>query len=456
MKSKIHIFCPEYVPLKNKGEEAIIRGVADVLFPEGNCDIHILDIEADEYTYHDGIHVYPSKWFISSWMNGEFGLGLSWEKTRGSAQSLLRNGLHKLWPSWVKIKCAPLNMTASQMKNLASGRPPVDEKERRLSQLLACDYIVAGHDGGLNERVCHIIDIMRDFGIPCGIFGLELSAPFKSRAIAEIHHDTLRHCHFFYCRTLATVQNIKSYFPEIQAELLPDPAFGMQPAQDDIIDNIINDEGLTSFFNKKVVMCTCCEPAPIARYCFENIKQPGAKLDAHRQLFAELIQYIVKNYNVNVLFLPHAMGPGKALDDRLIANDILKRANLPSERARLLTTECSARILKSFLKKAELLVAERIHSLIGATGVHTPFLCMGSNTDKRIHGIIINMLGMENEVYFLNRPSLTELKVKFNDIWERRAELKKHLIDKATKNKTDLDEAANIMRKLIEDHNKRR
>ena len=446
---KYQLMMPEYVPLKNKGEEAIIRGIADVLFPEGNCDIHLLDMDADEYIYQDGIHAYPAKWFISSWLNREFGLGLSWEKIRDSACSLLRNGLHKFWPNWVKKNCIPLNRTVEQMKDLANGRSPISEKERRLLQLLACDYVVAGHDGALDERVCHIIDIMRWFGIPSGIFGLEKSASFRSRALAEVHHETLRHCKFFYCRTGATVDNIKSYFPEIQAKLLPDPAFGMQPANDDTIDSIIEDDGLTAFFSKKVVMCTCCEPAPIARYCFEEVKQPGKKLETHRQLFAELIQYLVKKYNVNILFLPHALGPGKVLDDRLIANDILKKANLPSERVRLLTTECSARVLKGFLKRAEFLVAERIHSMIGATGVHTPFLCLGSNTDKRIQGIIKDMLGMGNEVYFLNRPSSDELKAKFDDVWERRSSLQNKLINISSKLKFDLEEAAIIIRKII-------
>ena len=32
MKNKIRVLCPEYVPLENKGEEAIIRGTIDVLF----------------------------------------------------------------------------------------------------------------------------------------------------------------------------------------------------------------------------------------------------------------------------------------------------------------------------------------------------------------------------------------------------------------------------------------
>lgn len=78
--SKIYnILIPELVPLENKGEEAIVRGIADVIFPEGNYELHLFD-EIDEYKFKDGIHIYPVKWFISPWLNREFCLGFTKEK----------------------------------------------------------------------------------------------------------------------------------------------------------------------------------------------------------------------------------------------------------------------------------------------------------------------------------------------------------------------------------------
>ena len=60
MEKTYHIFVPEFVPLENKGEEAIVRGIADVLYPRGNCEIHLFD-EVDTYRLQDGIHIYPVK-----------------------------------------------------------------------------------------------------------------------------------------------------------------------------------------------------------------------------------------------------------------------------------------------------------------------------------------------------------------------------------------------------------
>jgi polysaccharide pyruvyl transferase WcaK-like protein len=448
MSRTYHIFVPEWVPLQNKGEEAIVRGIADVLFPEGNCEIHLLDM-VDEYCCQDGIHVYPVQWFVSPWMNREFGLGPSWEKIRDSACSLTRNGLHKIHPGWVKSLCAPMTKTARQITQLGTGKAPSSEKEKRLLQLIHCDYIIAGHDGALDERVCHVLDIMRESGAGFGIFGVELPTSFASRAVVEVLHSTLRHSQFFYSRTAASKEIAQHCFPDLNVGLLPDPAFGMHPASDEDIDKIIAGEGLQCFFSKPVVMCTCCEPAPIARYCFEDIGMPDLKLAAHRQLFAEMVQQIVRKYDVHILFLPHALGPGNALDDRIIARDILRRAQLPVEKARMLESPYSARELKGILKRSELLVAERIHSMIGATGVHRPFLCMGSRTDRRIRGIIENMLGRKEEVYFLNRPTLAGLMAKFDDVWNRRAALQKQLADVSALFINQLETAAAVMRKCI-------
>jgi polysaccharide pyruvyl transferase WcaK-like protein len=450
MSRTYHLLVPEYVPLKNRGEEAIIRGIMDVLFPNGNCEIHLFEMEREEYSFQDGIHVYPGNWFFSPWLAREFGLGASWEKIRDSACSLTRNGLHKLWPGWVKRWCRPLSVTAGQMKDLANGHCPVDQKGHQLLRLLDCDYVVAGHDGALDERVCHVIDLMAGLGKACGVFGIDYRPSFRSKAIVEVKRKTLRRCEFFYCRTAGSLEIVNRYLPDVHAELLPDPAFGMSPAPEEAVDRVIAQEGIEAFFSRPVVMCTCCEPSPIARFCFEDVKQPHMKLICHRQLFADLIDYIVREYDVNVLFLPHSLGPGMALDDRRVASDILRRSGLPLERARLLTTECSARELKGLLKRAELLVAERIHSMIGATGVHTAFLCLGSRTDRRIHGIIEEMCGMTDAVYFLNRAVIAELKAKFDDVWQRRAALRQRLAGVAARLSSQLEEAGITMRMCID------
>ncbi|MDT0593667.1 polysaccharide pyruvyl transferase family protein [Glaciecola petra] len=448
MSENYNIFIPELVPLENKGEEAIVRGIADVLFPDGNCEIHLFD-EIEEYRFEDGIHVYPVKWFISPWLNREFGLGVSYEKLRDSSYSILRNGLHKIYPNWVAKHCSALVKTNKILNQIHSGKAPSGEKEIRLKQLLDCDYIVAGHDGALDDRVCHVIDVFMNYGKKFGVFGVEFPLTFKSPAIINVLYSTLAKADFFYCRTEASHNVVNQNFPNIKSETLADPAFGMKPVDSSVLNQIIGRNNLDEFFSKPVVMCTSCEPPPISRYCFEDIKTPDLKLSAHRDLYAELIKHIAERHDVNILFLPHAIGPGKALDDRIIANDILKRSGLSEDRARLLKDLLSGKELKALIGSAEFLVAERIHSMIGSVGVNTPFFVMGSKTDRRIKGIVCDMLQLQDNVYYLNNPSKDECIEHFEDVWSRKEDIQGRLQNTFHKMKDNLENKAKLMRKFI-------
>lgn len=448
MSKTYNILIPELVPLENKGEEAIVRGIADVLFPDRNCELHLFD-EVEHYRYEDGIHIYPVKWFISPWLNREFGLGLSWEKIRDSSFSIVRNGLHKIWPKWVRRYCSALQETTLTLQKLHDGQKPVTEKETRLRQILECDYIVAGHDGALDDRVCQVIEVMQMFGKSFGVFGVEFPMSFKSQHIVDVQKNVLEKSQFFYCRTAASHQVTQKYFPQISSEVLADPAFGMIPAGRDVVDGLIKENKLDHFFQKPVVMCTSCEPPPISRYCFEDVKAPDLKLSAHRQIFSELIKYIANKYDVNILFLPHAIGPGKALDDRVIARDIISRSGLSSDRALVLESLLSAKELKGLIGLADMMVAERIHSMIGSVGVQTPFLCLGSKTDRRIKGIICEMLELENNVYYLNKPDIKSLTDKFDDVWNRKVQIRERLDHRYSIMKSELEDKAKIMRGSI-------
>ena len=122
---------------------------------------------------------------------------------------------------------------------------------------------------------------------------------------------------------------------------------------------------------------------------------------------------------------------------------------LREERATVLESTYPAKVLKNLIGRAEFLVAERIHSMIGAVGVSTPFLCLGSRSDRRIFGIIEEMAGMRDAIYFLNSPSREGVIAAFESAWERRSELASHLTTVSDELMRDLSKAANTMRNAI-------
>jgi polysaccharide pyruvyl transferase WcaK-like protein len=96
----------------------------------------------------------------------------------------------------------------------------------------------------------------------------------------------------------------------------------------------------------------------------------------------------------------------------------------------VLETECGARLLKGLIGRSAFLVAERIHSIIGATGVTTPFMCLGSRKDVRVSGIVEQMLDLSEAVYYLHDPQPSDLYARFDVLWSERARLKDHLLKK--------------------------
>ena len=66
--NKVVILCPEIVPMDNKGEEAIIRGVMDTLgFNSSNCEYHIIDPTVKTMTEKRGLYLHPSDLFFENW-----------------------------------------------------------------------------------------------------------------------------------------------------------------------------------------------------------------------------------------------------------------------------------------------------------------------------------------------------------------------------------------------------
>ncbi|MDP3979379.1 MAG: polysaccharide pyruvyl transferase family protein [Pseudomonas sp.] len=425
MNKIYHFLVPELVPLENKGEEAIVRGIGDVIFPDGNYEIHLFD-EVEQYRFVNGIHVYPVKWFISPWLNREFGFGITSEKIRDSTQSLIRNGLHLIYPGWVKFKDNTLLKTVFDLKKIKVNAE-LDSKYSGLENLLKLDYIIAGHDGAMDERVCHVIEeINRIIPLPLGIFGIEFPLKFKSKHIVSEQYRVLREAKFFFCRTNASKKVVDENFPSVKSTVRPDPAFGMKPASSSDVDNYLQSKGLLSLFEKPVILCTTCETGPISRFCFANEASPGQRLYAHRKFYAKLVSHMLSKYDVNVLFLPHALGPGQALDDTYVAAEVIKLIDKPNN-VHLLHDDISAKLLKAIIAKGSFLIAERIHSMIGAVGVGTPFLCLGSSTDRRVEGIISEMVGAKDSIYYMNNPDISEAIEKLDCLWGNRSLEEKRL-----------------------------
>ena len=423
MKSNIiHVLCPEYVPLENKGEEAIIRGTMDVVFKGIQCEYHIVDNNSKKYYFSNGLHVHPGSLFFSDWRSREFGLGLSYDEIYSSICSLIRNFLNKFFPFWIKNP----HKEAKNLKKYISGTKKIPDKYlESVNWLKKIDYIIAGHNGGLDEYVCHIINELHTIGIDYGIFGSSMKPNVKQKSLLKIYEKTFLSSKFNIARNPIGYEWAITHFPDDQFELKPDPAFGMIPSNKLSVDNIISEYKLSIFFTKPVIMITTAEPAPIARHAFNTTLGISNKIKAHREFLADFIKLIVNDLDVNILFLPHTIGPDYKMDDRLISQDIINRLGLiKSSQVKLLSADLPANKLKGLIKEADFLIAERLHSIIGAIGVSTPFMSLASDADMRIKGILKMQLNLSSNVYSLSNPDPSEAFLLFSKLYKSRKKTK--------------------------------
>lgn len=424
---KIHILCPEYVPLENKGEEAIIRGTIDVIFgkQEELCEYHMVDMNIDKYQYVNGLHMHPGKLFFSDWRSREFGLGFSWEQIYSSTCSLLRNFLNKFFPFWIRKP----HKEATRLKNILKGKIKGPKKYQESIELLKkVDLIIAGHNGGLDEYVCHILNELHEINIPFGVFGSSMKPNVTQKELLKVFQKSFENSLFNIARNPLGYRWAVKNFPNCKFELNPDPAFGMFPTEDEETDIIIKENGLSKFFEKDVIMFTTAEPAPISRHSFEEKLGVFQKVEAHRKFLADLLKNIHETTDANVIFLPHTIGPNIQMDDRLISKDAIKRAGLDSdERVFLLESDLTAKELKGLIKRAEFIIAERVHSIIGAIGVRTPFMSLASDKDTRVQGILREQMELSDLVYSLRNPRIQEANKKFEELYNGRAKIVERL-----------------------------
>jgi polysaccharide pyruvyl transferase WcaK-like protein len=440
MKDKIHILCPEYVPFENKGEEAIIRGTIDILFSESGdkCIYHVVDLKSKKYYVKNGIHFHPGDLFFSMWRLREFDFGLSWEQIYSSACSLVRNGLNKFFPWWIvkpHKQARNLKLYLSRKKNIP------DKYKKSIEQLKKIDYIIAGHDGGLNEYVCHILNELRTLGLRYGIFGSSMKPNLHNKILLNIYRETFKKSDFNITRNPIGYKWAINKFPEIKFDLKPDPAFGMKPIDDVSVSELIQKLQLISFFSKPVIMVTTAEPAPIARHSFDVYIDPMHKIIAHRYFLAELFRKIHSNFDFNILFIPHTIGPDKKMDDRIIAEDVIKKANLGNDTGvMVLKADLTAKELKGLMSRADFLIAERVHSIIGAIGVNIPFLSLASRQDLRIDGILVKQMNLGENIYYLNQPNVNSAFEKFKSLYEKKVSIHEYLMQLNIKIKEEFEQ----------------
>jgi len=193
-----------------------------------------------------------------------------------------------------------------------------------------------------------------------------------------------------------------------------DPAFLLKPAPPERTKEILAKEGIDKGSEPLIGITVTRKRASMA---FPQFKNPDHSYIKHAEVFAEVIDNLVAKLNATVVFIPHCIGLGEKLDDRIVAEDIFQRCQY-KEQVKVIYNEYHAAELKGLMGQFDLFVGERLHSVINAMSMGVPSIAILNLADQRAG--IIRMLGQEDAICYGQNLDSETLLAKINDIWSKR------------------------------------
>jgi len=104
------------------------------------------------------------------------------------------------------------------------------------------------------------------------------------------------------------------------------------------------------------------------RLIFSDINGPEKKYIKFIDTINQVINYLAESLNAIVVFIPHCIGPGNKLDDRIIDNEIYKKTK-HKDKVRVINQEYTPEDLKGLIGKFELFIGMRLHSVVDAVSM---------------------------------------------------------------------------------------
>ncbi|GAB6265201.1 MAG: hypothetical protein STSR0001_06460 [Methanothrix sp.] len=421
----LKVFMAENAPSLNKGEMEIVEGILYSLRNVfGDVEFSILsdNAEIDELRYGkhiDIINLDKSFHISSSMRNNNFIYAVF--------TSLLVAYQHFLF--WILYKIQKRSSLSIMKSSI-------------WKEYLDSDVILVGHDNAfisngfgtplhfyaiylpffiksLNKKIVFFGGGLAHFGKKINKYPFFIRYPLEfalKSALNRMDMITLRERNSFeYLSRLGISDN--------RMMVTADPAFLLQPATNEKVEAIIAKEGLVRANALLIGMTITKRRASLA---FPSLGEKQKSYLKHIEILADVLDRLIDNYNATIVFLPHCIGPGDDLDDRLVAKDIYilckNKGNI-----KVINQEYTCEELKGLIGKFDIFIGERIHSAINATSMHVPSLILSDGVDARLD--MFKMINQDEYICSVEELSATELFKRIEFIILNRKSIKNELVD---------------------------
>lgn len=410
----IKVFIADFLPLANKGEEEIIRGI-ETLFQaktSENIEFRVFG-NVDSKTTVGNVTIYP--------------------RSICYPISILTGKKKIIYDLYLAIKgCLgfyPYNKGLESYSGLIQ-----DIKE--------CDKVLIGHDGFFNLRCSLLGMYFKKHQIRYSILGAGFNRPGKK--IAWIYDKVYKKCfdgaEYIILREKTAYDYVREISSNKIVELLPDPAF-FCPSDKYNFDTLSKLVPKYSLDNNSIkVGITICENSISFSTAFRGSSN---KVHDHRTLIANILNEIGKKYKCCFYFLPHCIEQG-AGNDLVIAKDIVTRMN-PDVTTYIIEEDIPVLDIKNIISRMDFMIGERTHSIINSISTETPFVNLTCTADFRTHDIVGKGCGLEHLIYDLDSPDYDKLLDLISTNIENRNSVKEEMHKVYVKNLSNKESFINII-----------
>lgn len=193
-----------------------------------------------------------------------------------------------------------------------------------------------------------------------------------------------------------------------------DPAFLLEKARKDKVIEILENEKIPINEKPKIGI----NVSDLMYQLYKN-QDRSAK---YIEITAKFIDYIIDNYNANVILTPHALNDN--FDDRTVS--YLVYAKIKNKGSTyVIDGDYSPEEIKGIIGEFDIFIGARMHATIASTSCYVPTI--GIAYSHKMHGIIGEMLGLENYVIDMDDLTYEILLKKFIEVWENRYDIQSKL-----------------------------
>ena len=414
-RNMVKIFIAENVPSLNKGEMTILEGMLESFKTLGKVEVTMLsDLpQIDELRYGTKVNIIDAK------------------KTLLLSGKLV--GHHQLFKMFISLVFMFQHLFFFVLYKISGSRALKLMKSEIWREYVESDVIIIGHNGtfGTGGGMLRTPVYFYYFYMP--LFAKMLDRPIvlyggrvprfrKFRGVFERGAKfALNRINLITLRENVSYKNLREMgVKNDKVFVTPDLAFLLHPVPSERAKEIMVREGIEESYRPLIGMTVTRNRTFMA---FPDIN-PEKSYIKHNMIIAQVIDDLIAKFDAFVVFVPHCIGFGDELDDRIVAKDIFQIVK-NKNRVKVITNEYAADELKGLIGQFDLFIGERIHSVVNAMSMCVPSIIIDRFTDERLG--IIRMVGQENAIYYVENLNADTLLSKINDTWSKRDKIKKDL-----------------------------